>query len=181
MIKRLFLAFSVALCFMAAAQQKVSNSDLKMDFTVPESWTVHTYFKSEFDKPAGSSICHCALVVCILKVPNGDDFDYLHMVVYPSDKKGASDPQRGFVWQYKVTHSESADSVKTPNLNWKHYSGKLTVTGENRFKDHMAWIYQTHTKKEKTFYTVYFWAKAGLLSQNKGIIDKIISGFKSIE
>ncbi len=180
MFKRLFLAFSITLCFTANAQQKVSQPDLKAEYEVPADWTVQQYFKDNWDKPAGSSICHCALSVNILKVPNGaGDFDYLHMVVYPSDKKGIADPQRGYVWQYKITHPDGGDSVKTPNLQWIHYSGKLVYTGEHRFKEHMVWVYQTH--KDKTYYTVYFWAKPSILTQYKGVIEKTIQGFKALK
>ena len=178
MLKRLFLAFSLVIYLTCNAQQKVSQPDLKAEYELPSNWSVQQYFKDNWDKPAGSSICHCALSVNILKVPNGDDFDYLHMVVYPSDKKGSTDPQRANVWQYKITHPEGGDSVKTPHLKWIHFSGKLIYTGEHRFKEHTAWIYRTH--KDKAYYTVYFWAKPSMLSQYKGVIDKIISGFKSL-
>jgi hypothetical protein len=179
MIKHLCLAFSIILCLKGNAQQKVSQPELKAEYEVPADWKVEKYFKDNWDKPAGSSICHCALSVNILKIPNNaGDFDYLHMVVYPSDKKGSADPQRGSVWQYKITHGEQGDSVKTANLKWIHYTGKLVYTGEHRFKDNIAWIYQTH--KDKTYYTVYFWAKPAMLSQYKGVIDKIISGFKTL-
>jgi len=116
MIKRLLLAFLLISPLFAFPQQKVSLPDLKAEFEVPSNWKVDSYYKGDWDKSGGSSICHCALAVCILKVPFGDDFDYLHMVVYPSDKKGSTDPQRTTVWQYKITHGETGDSLKTPNL-----------------------------------------------------------------
>src|SRR6185369_14975327 len=100
--------------------------------------------------PGGSSICHCAMAVNIMKIPNGDDFDYLHMVVYPSDKKGVANPMRSQVWQYKIVATEGGDSLHTNHLQWLHNSGKLVTTGENRFKDFLAWKYQTHTAK--TYY-----------------------------
>jgi len=178
MFKRLFTVFFILACFLLNAQQKVKQPDLKAEYELPSGWDVHQYYKGDWDKPGGSSICHCALSVNILKIPVSDDFDYIHMVVYPSDKKGAADPQRANVWQYKVSHGEAGDSVKTPNLQWKHYTGKLTYTGENRFKDHTAWKYQTNYKK--VYYTVYFWAKPALLSQYKGVIDKIIASFKPL-
>lgn len=177
MVKRLLLTFLVGTALCATAQQKVSSPDLKAEYEVPADWKVQQYFKGDFDKAAGSGICHCALAVNILKVPTATDFDYLHMVVYPSDKKGAADPQRSMVWQYKISHGDQGDSVKTSNLKWIHYNGKITCTGENRFKDNLVWIYQTH--HDKTYYTVYFWAKPALLMQYKGTIEKIMAGFKS--
>lgn len=178
MVKYLFCTFFTLSCLPALAQQKVSQPELKAEYEVPSNWDVHAYFKGDWDKPSGSSICHCALSVNILKVPNGDDFDYLHMVVYPSSKKGSTDPQRAHVWQYHIMHGEKGDSLKTPNMQWIHYTGKLVATGDNRFKEHIAWKYQTHTNK--TWYTVYFWAKPGLLSQYKGVIEKIMKGFKPL-
>lgn len=162
----------------AQAQQVVKQPDLKAEYEVPSDWKVQEYYKGDWDKPGGSSICHCALAVNILKVPFNGDFDYLHMVVYPSDKKGAGDPQRGNVWQYHIAHGENGDSVKTPFLKWKMYSGKLTTQGDNRFKDCIAWKYQTHN--EKVYYTVYFWGKPSLMSQYKAVIEKIMSGFKPL-
>ena len=113
-----------------------------------------------------------------MKIPNGDDFDYLHMVVYPSDKKGLANPMRSQVWQYKIVATGAGDSLHTPHLQWVHYSGKLTVSGENRFKDCIAWKYQTHTPK--AYYTVYFWAKPEIMTQYKGVIEKIMQSFKAI-
>ena len=175
----------VLLCFCTAlsisAQQKISQADLKASYELPVGWEVKQYFKGDWDKPGGSSICHCALSVNILKVPNNlDDFDYVHMVVYPSDKKGVADPMRGQVWQYKIATGDNGDSLKTPNLQWKHYTGKLITTGDNRFKDCIAWKYVTHTANQKAFYTVYFWGKPTMMQQYKTVIEKIISGFKSI-
>jgi hypothetical protein len=171
-----------ALLFFAAlasrSQQLVSQPDLKAQYELPGDWKVQQYYKGGWDKPGGSSICHCALAVNILKVPSGDDFEYLHMVVYPSDKKGAADPQRGNVWQYHIQHGEQGDSVITDKLRWKHYTGRLTYSGENRFKDCVAWKYETH--KDKTYYTVYFWARPGLLSQYQGVIHKIMNSFKPL-
>lgn len=160
------------------AQEKVSQPDLMASYELPKDWKPQQYFKDSWDKPGGSSICHCALSVNILKIPNADDFDYLYMVVYPSDKKGASDPMRTQVWQYKIAHGDKGDSLYTPNLQWLHYSGKLTCVGDNRFKDYIAWKYVTHN--QKAYYTVYFWAKPALITQYKTVIEKIISGFKSI-
>lgn len=177
MIKRLFLGFLLFTSVVANAQQKVALKNFKAEFEVPADWNVQEYFKGDWDKPAGSAICHCALAVSILKVPVGDDFDYLHMVIYPSDKKGSTDPQRLNVWQYKITRT-GGDSIKTPNMQWIHFNGKLTTQGDNRFKDHLAWIYQTH--ENKMYYTIYFWAKPGMLSQYKTVIEKIIKGFKSL-
>lgn len=179
MLKRLllvFLSLSGPLCLVA--QQKVFQPDLKAEYEVPADWKVTQYYKGGFDKPGGSGICHCALSVNIYHIPSiGDEFDYLHMVVYPSDRKGFTDPMRSQVWQYKISHGDMGDSVKTPNLQWKHFTGKITTAGENRFKDQLVWVYQTNYK-EKIYYTVYFWAKAALLSQNKAVIEKIIKGFK---
>ena len=178
MLKHLLVLVCFFTCFFMQAQQKVSQPDLMASYEVPKDWSVKQYFKDSWDKAGGSSICHCALSVNILKVPNGDDFDYLHMVVYPSDKKGASDPMRANVWQYKIANGDKGDSLHTPNLQWLHYSGKLTCDGDNRFKDCIAWKYVTHN--QKTYYTVYFWAKPAMLTQYKSVIEKIISGFKSI-
>jgi hypothetical protein len=169
----------ISACFALAAQEKIVQPDLKASYELPKDWNVQQYYKDGFDKPGGSGICHCALSVNILKIPNGDDFDYLYMVVYPSDKKGASDPMRSMVWQYKITHSEQGDSVHTANLQWIRYTGKLNAPGEHRFKDQVLWKYQTHY--EKTWHTVYFWAKPAVLSQYKGVIEKIIQGFRSTD
>ena len=178
MFKRLLLIIGFCAGFSVLAQEKVNQPDLMAAYELPSNWKVQQYFKDDWDKSSGSSICHCALAVNILKVPNGDDFDYLHMVVYPSNKKGAADPMRTQVWQYKITHGEKGDSLHTPNLQWIHYSGKLTCVGENRFKDCVAWKYVTHN--QKAYYTVYFWAKPGLMMQYKDVIEKIMTGFKSI-
>jgi hypothetical protein len=178
MFKPLVFALFALWALPGFCQQVVKQPDLKAQYELPAGWTSQQYYKGDWDKSGGSGICHCALAVNILKVPNGDDFDYVHMVVYPSDKKGAADPQRTSVWQYKITHGEHGDSVKTSNLQWKHYTGKLTCQGDNRFKDCLAWKYQTHT--DKTWYTVYFWGKPALMAQNKGVIEKIIAGFKTL-
>jgi hypothetical protein len=178
MAKYLLALLYFSACFLIKAQEKVSQPDLMASYELPAGWKVQQYFKDGWDKSGGSSICHCALSVNILKVPNGDDFDYMHMVVYPSDKKGSLDPMRTQVWQYKIAHSEKGDSLHTPNLQWIHYSGKLTCVGDNRFKDCIAWKYQTHN--QKAYYTVYFWAKPALMSQYKSAIEKIILGFKAI-
>ena len=174
--------FLILLCFCAClqinAQQKVSQPDLMASYEVPSNWDVKPYFKGDWDKPGGSSICHCALSVNILKVPNGDDFDYIYMVVYPSNKKGAADPMRSSVWQYKIATGDKADSLHTPYLQWAQFSGKLTTSGDNRFKDYVAWKYISHN--QKAYYTVYFWAKPTMFTQYKSVIEKIMTGFKSI-
>lgn len=175
--KALVLAFLFS-CFLMAAQEKISQPDLKVEYELPKGWTTQQYYKGDWNKSGGSSICHCALAVNILKLPSGDDFDYVHMVVYPSDKKGVADPMRTQVWQYNIIHSEKGDSLKTPNLQWIHYTGKLTCQGENRFKDCIAWKYVTHN--QKAHYTVYFWGKPALMQQYKATIEKIMMGFKSI-
>ncbi|HWY37781.1 MAG TPA: hypothetical protein VNY73_04435 [Bacteroidia bacterium] len=178
MLKRLLILFCLCTGFIALAQEKISQPDLMASYELPADWKVQQYFKESWDKPGGSGICKCALSVNILKVPNGADFDYLYMVVYPSDKKGSTDAMRSQVWQYKITHGEKGDSLHTPNLQWIQYTGKLTCVGENRFKDCIAWKYVTHN--QKAWYTVYFWAKPALLAQYKDTIGKIITGFKSI-
>jgi hypothetical protein len=178
MVKAFFSLFFCFFILTAAAQQIVKQPNLRAEYEVPSDWKVQEYYKGDWDKSGGSGICHCALSVNILKVPFNGDFDYLHMVVYPSDKKGAADPQRGTVWQYKIAHGDNGDSLKTPYLNWKMYTGKLTTQGENRFKDCIAYKYQTH--QDKVYYTVYFWGKPGLMSQYKAVIDKIMSGFKPL-
>jgi hypothetical protein len=181
MFNRLLVLLCLGTCLSVSAQQKISNADLKVAYEVPANWEVKEYFKGDLDKPSGSAICHCGMTVNILKVPNNlDDFDYIDMVVYPSDKKGAADPMRSQVWQYKIATGDNGDSLKTPNLQWKHYTGKLSTTGDNRYKDCIAWKYVTHTPNQKMFYTVYFWGKPSMMLQYKSVIEKIISGFKSI-
>ena len=178
MFKRFLVIFCLCTGLTTVAQQKIVQPDLMASYELPKEWTVKQYFKDDWDKPGGSSICHCALSVNILKVPNLlDDFDYLHMVVYPSNKKGAADPMRTQVWQYKITQTDAGDSLHTPNLQWLHFNGKLTCPGENRFKDCIAWKYTTHN--QKTYYTVYFWAKPEMMTKYKTVIEKIIQGFKS--
>lgn len=147
-------------------------------YVLSKEWKVQSYFKGDWDNAAGSAVCHCGMSINILKVPNGDDFDYLHMVVYPSTKKGVADPMRAHVWQYKITHGEKGDSLHTPNLQWIQYTGKLVTPGENRFKDCIAWKYVTHS--QKAYYTVYFWGKPAMMQQYKPVIEKIMTGFKSI-
>ncbi len=178
MAKRLYLLIFLLVSLHFFGQQKVSQPDLKAEYSLPKDWTVQQYFKGAWDKPGGSSICHCAMSFNTLKIPIGDDFDYVYMVVYPSDKKGVSDPQRSSVWQYKITHGENGDSLKTPNLHWKHYTGKINYPGEHRFKDFIAWTYETH--KEKVHYTVHFWAKPTVMSQYKAVIEKIMASFKAL-
>lgn len=178
MTKQVLLCLFLLTGLASRSQQMVSQPDLKAEYELPADWKVQQYYKGGWDKPGGSSICHCAMSVNILKVPSGNDFEYLHMVLYPSDKKGASDPQRSTVWQYKITHGEHGDSLITEHLRWKHYTGKLTYSGEHRFKDCIAWKYETH--KEQTYYTVYFWGKPGMMSQYKGVIDRIMQSFKAL-
>jgi hypothetical protein len=179
MLRPLLTTFILLASFLSFAQQKVKQPDLKAEYEIPKGWDVHEYYKGDWDKPGGSGICHCALAVNIFKVPSiGDEFDYIHMVVYPSDKKGAADPQRANVWQYKISHGENGDSLKTPYLKWKHYNGKLTCSGENRFKEHIAWKYQTN--HQKVYYTVYFWGKPAMMMQYKGVIEKIMNSFKPL-
>lgn len=178
MTKQVLAGLFVLFALVSQSQQLVSQPDLKAEYQLPAGWTVQQYYKGGWDKPGGSSLCHCALAVNILKIPSGDDFEYVHMVLYPSDKKGASDPQRSSVWQYKITHGEHGDSLITNHLRWKHYTGRLTYSGENRFKDCVAWKYETH--KDKVYYTVYFWAKPALIAQYKGVITKIMNSFKPL-
>src|ERR1700739_2043041 len=132
MIKRLLILSCFFACYYLHAQENISQPNLKASYELPAGWSVKEYYKDGWDKPGGSSICHCALAVNILKIPNGADFDYVHMVVYPSDKKGSTDPMRTQVWQYKIAHGEQGDSLKTPNLQWVHYSGNITLVGDNR-------------------------------------------------
>src|SRR6202007_1750504 len=124
LMRHTLLLICFCICFLGKAQQKISQPNLMASYEIPKDWNVQEYYKGDWDKPGGSSICHCALSVNILKVPNGDDFDYLHMVIYPSDKKGVSDPMRANVWQYKITCGDKGDSLHTPNLQWIHYTGK---------------------------------------------------------
>lgn len=179
MLRRRFILLCMITGMALGAQEKIVQPDLKASYELPAGWNVQQYYKDGFDKPGGSGICHCALSVNILKIPNGDDFDYLHMIVYPSDRKGASDPMRSMVWQYKITHGETGDSLHTKNMQWIHYTGKLNAPGEHRFKDNIVWKYQAHD--EKTWYTVYFWAKPAILSQYKAIIEKIMQSFTSTD
>lgn len=178
MAQQLLLAVLFLFACVSRSQQIVSQPDLKAEYELPADWKVQQYYKGGWDKPGGSSICHCALAVNILKVPTGDAFEYLHMIVYPSDKKGAADPKRSTVWQYRITHGGDGDSLITDHLRWKHYMGKLTTSGENRFRECVAWKYETH--HDKTYYTVYFWARPGLMSQYKEVITRIMNSFKPL-
>ncbi|MGZ3864439.1 MAG: hypothetical protein ACXVPN_14370 [Bacteroidia bacterium] len=181
MLQRLLILFCLVAALPVIAQQKISNSDLKVAYEVPATWEVKEYFKGDWDKPSGSAICHCGMTINIFKMPNNlDDFDYIHMVVYPSDKKGFTNPMRSQVWQYEIKTGNNGDSLKTPNLQWKHFTGKITTSGENRFKECIVWKYTTNTPNQKVFYTVYFWGKPAMMNQYKGTIEKIMNGFKSI-
>lgn len=178
MAKPVLLALFILFACALRSQQLVSQPDLKAAYQLPGEWKIQQYYKGGWDKPGGSSICHCAMAVNILKLPSGDDFEYLHMVVYPSDKKGARDPQRAHVWQYEIKHGEQGDSLITEHLRWKHYHGKLVCTGENRFKDCVAWKYVTN--HNETYYTVYFWARPGMMSQYKDVISQVMHSFRPL-
>jgi hypothetical protein len=178
MIKQLFTTLTIMSCAFSFAQETVSQPDLKAAYEIPKNWKVQEHYKGDWDKPSGSAVCQCALAINIFKIPSGMDFDYIHMVLYPSNQKGASDTKRGQVWQYKINVTDKGDSVHTANLQWIKYQGRLTCSGENRFKDCTALKYQTH--KGDNYYTVYFWGTPELLTQYKDSIDKIISSFKAL-
>jgi hypothetical protein len=179
MLKRLLPVLFITLASTLSAQQKIKQPSLKAEYELPGGWEATEFYKGDWDKPGGSSICHCAMSINILKIPGiGDEFDYVNMVVYPSDKKGITDPQRNMVWQYKIVHGEGGDSLKTSHLKWKQFQGKIVYTGEHRFKDNITLTYQTNNGK--VYYTVHFWGKASILSQYKGVIDKIMKSFKPL-
>jgi hypothetical protein len=156
----------------------VSQPNIKMEYEIPKTWKVQEFFKTGWDDPSGSSVCSCAGTINILKIPlGGDVFDYVHMVAYPSDKKGQNVEKRRGAWQYRFVPVENADTINYTNFIWLRYSSKFVVQGgENRFKDNIVWKYVSHYGQ--TYYTLYFWAKPSTFREYQPVIEKIVSSFR---
>lgn len=179
MNKFLLPFLAVSLCGLSQTVT-VSQPNIGMEYEIPKTWKVQEFFKTSWEEPGGSSVCPCAGTINILKIPlGGDAFDYIHMVAYPSDKKGQNAEKRRGAWQYRFVPVEDADTINYSSFIWLRYKSKFIVQGgENRFKDCVVWKLESH--KEKTYYTLYFWAKPATFREHQPEIEKIIASFKGI-
>ncbi|MFL5753143.1 MAG: hypothetical protein ACJ76F_07045 [Bacteroidia bacterium] len=180
-MKKLPLLFFFIHGFIGTSQTVlVSQPNIAMEYQIPKSWKVQEFFKTSWDEPGGSSVCPCAGTINILKIPaGGDEFEYIHMVAYPSDKKGQNVEKRRGAWQYRFVPVENADTINYANFIWLRYTSKFVVHGgENRFKDCVVWKLESH--KGKTYYTLYFWARPTVFKEHQPEIEKIIASFKGI-
>jgi hypothetical protein len=162
-------------------QTKVSLPELNMEYELPANWETKSFFKGDWELPGGNNLCPCAGVLNTYKIPGGDDFDYIYMAAYPSDRKHANAEMRQGVWQYKFVQKEDVDTVKTEFLVWEKQTSKLKPHGssDNRFKEYTAYRYSTHFGP--TYFIMYIWAKPYMLQQYSEAIKGIVASFKAIK
>ncbi len=158
--------------------QKIVQPKLAMEYELPKNWTVKEFSGSDWELPAGNNVCPCSGTLNIFKFPNLDDYEYIHMVVYPSDKRHMNEEKRKQVWQYKFVKKEiDPDTLKTENHTFLKSVSRFDAPGDHRFKGNVVW--KITTVNAGVYYTMYFWAKPALMMEYKSTIENIIAGFKA--
>ncbi len=179
-MKKFYILFLSFVAIKSLAQDTTYTlKDFKFSYTVPKTWKHVEFGSANWEDAGKSSVCKCAGTMDIFKIPNGDDYDYIHMVIYPSDKKGQNVEKRRGAWQYRFVPVEDGDSLKTNSLLWTRFTSKFTTTGgENRFKDYKVW--QLKSRFGNTYYTMFIWAKPTIFKDYEGKIENIVKTISPI-
>jgi hypothetical protein len=178
-MKTIFYSFFLIPYVFFAQSKKVSLPELSMEYEVPASWEVKSFFKGSWDKPAGNNICPCAGVINSVKIESESKEKYLFFVAYPSNRSGVNSDGRQGAWQYRFEMTPVADTIETDHLMWVRQISKFKTIASSRFKNDVVW--RLNSKFGNTYYVIYFWADKILLAEKTATIEAIINSFKPIK
>ena len=165
--------------FLFAQSKKISLPELAMEYEVPQSWEVKSFFKGSWDKPAGNTICPCAGVINSIKIQSETEPEYLYFVAYPSNRAGANADGRQGAWQYRFDMIPKSDTIETDHLMWIRQISKFKNNASNRFKNNEVW--RLNSKFGNTYYVIYFWANKSIFEEKITTIEAIINSFRPIK
>jgi len=178
-MKVLICLFYLLPFIVYAQSKKVNLPELAMEYEVPKNWEVKSFFKDNWDKPAGNNICPCAGVINSIKFPSGEGFEYIYFVAYPSNRGGVNADGRQGAWQYRFEMTPNSDTIETDHLMWVRHVSKFKSAANDRFKNNTVW--KLNSRFGNTYYVLYFWAKPFLFNENLTTIEAIINTFKPIK
>jgi hypothetical protein len=173
-----FLIFLIP-CFFYAQSKKINLPELAMEYEVPNSWEVKSFFKGDWDSPAGNNVCACAGVINSVKILSDGEPEYLYFVAYPSNRKGVNADGRQGAWQYRFEMIPNADTVETDHLRWSRQISKFKNATGSRFKNNIVW--RLISKYGNNYYVIYFWANKTLFAEKTPIIEAIINSFRPLK
>lgn len=178
MIKYFFIFF-LFIGSVYAQLKTIAQPKLALQYELGERWSVTEFSNNDWELPAGNNVCPCSGSLNILKVPYGDETEYIHMVIYPSEKKNSTLKKRRHIWQYEFKELEDPDTVQYGNNTFYRMVSKFLPTTNNiRFKDHTVW--KLVFVNGNTYHFIYIWTKPGLFIEYQGMFEKILASMKAL-
>jgi hypothetical protein len=157
-MKNIILLLSVALFLSGNAQKAVKVKELKLKYTLPDSWNAEAYASPAPWENTSNNLCKCAGILFFKSHKNGK----MNVVIYPSTTSGLDSTKRNFVGALRFEPVEKYDKSKNSFFSFEKRKSNFTDTKTNKKSFE---VLRYLTKIEGTHYIIYAWQEnAGVLN-----------------
>ncbi len=152
-MKNSLLIVAVLMCVNLVAQKAVKVKELKLKYTLPDSWNAEAYVAEQPWENTTNKLCKCAGMLFFKAHKNGK----MNVVIYPSTTSGLDSAKRNFVGNLRFENVEKYDKTKNAFFSFQKKSSSFTdIKTNKKAYDVIRYV----TKIEDRHYIIYVWQES---------------------
>ncbi len=155
-MKFFYILVCIAISTIAIAQKAVKVKELKLKYTLPDSWNAEAYVAEQPWENTSNKLCKCAGILFFKAHKNGK----MNVVIYPTTTSGLDSTKRNFVGTLRFENVEKYDKTKNAFFSFQKKSSFFTdIKTNKKAYDVVRYL----TKIEDRHYIIYAWQESANL------------------